>query len=195
MPAIIAVSTGTSASVAHVWCRLVVAHRQIIAVTTARLPFTPVDVDTPEQTTDSPDGVEEQETQGEQDEPVPTAALTKEDEALFGPEPQEQEAPPEPQPQPQSDPTTTPVAPNISTWGIRLVSTINDTTPPRAVLALTTGEEIVVRAGQMLPEAQMVILAIGQDVVQVANITADGDRALVEAITLNAFSPNRDTRE
>ena len=136
------------------------------------------------------------------DTPAPTvvpSTTTAEDEALFGPEPQVQEQPEE---QPLETPTDTEVAetpvvtaPPVTSWGIRLVSTINDTTPPRAVLALTTGEEIVVRAGQMLPDAQMVILAIGQDVVQVANITADGDRALVESMTLNAFSPSRDTRE
>lgn len=158
--------------------------------------FLPVDIGTPEQTASEPSVVDEQEPAVA---PAVSPTITAEDEALFGPEPQSQEEPP-PEPVPQTEAlerfdSSATTAPNITLWGIRLVSTINDTTPPRAVLALTTGEEIVVRAGQMLPDAQMVILAIGQDVIQVANITPDGDRALVESITLNAFNPTRDTRE
>jgi hypothetical protein len=158
--------------------------------------FLPVDIGTPEQTASEPSVVEEQEPTVA---PVDSPTITAEDEALFGPEPLPQEEPP-PETVPQTEAlerldSSTTTAPNITLWGLRLVSTINDTTPPRAVLALTTGEEIVVRAGQMLPDAQMVILAVGQDVIQVANITPDGDRALVESVTLNAFNPNRDTRE
>ena len=158
--------------------------------------FLPVDIGTPEKATSEPTIVEEQEPAVA---PADSPTITAEDEALFGPEPQSQEEPtPEPVSQTEEserfDSSTT-TAPPITLWGVRLVSTINDTTPPRAVLALTTGEEIVVRAGQMLPDEKMVILAIGQDVIQVANITPDGDRALVESVTLNAFNPNRDTRE
>jgi hypothetical protein len=102
--------------------------------------FLPVDIGTPQQTASEPSVVEEQEPTVA---PVDSPTITAEDEALFGPEPQSQEvAPLEPVSQTEEserfDSSIT-IAPPITLWGVRLVSTINDTTPPRAVLALTTG--------------------------------------------------------
>lgn len=77
--------------------------------------------------------------------------------------------------------------------GVRLVATLNDTTPPRAVLGLPSGEERVVRAGDMLPQVGLVVLAVGRDLVQVAQIEAQGDHARVESVFLQSLAPGRAT--
>lgn len=84
-------------------------------------------------------------------------------------------------------------APNDSTpgsWGVNLVSTISDAQPPRAILSFPDGREEVVKAGTMLPEAKLIILAIGRDVVQIAEIKPEGDRARVVTRQLHAFHPS-----
>lgn len=79
-------------------------------------------------------------------------------------------------------------------WGVRLVSTVSSAQPPRAILGLPDGAEVVVEPGTLLPEAQLVILAIGQDAVQVAEIVPAGDRARVETQVLRALYPSQPAR-
>ena len=72
-------------------------------------------------------------------------------------------------------------------FGVRLVSTTSQSQPPRAILGLTDGREIVVEPGTMLPDEKLIILAIGQDSIQVAEVTPMGDRAKVESRVLQAM--------
>ena len=72
-------------------------------------------------------------------------------------------------------------------WGLRLVSTVDNATPPRAILGLPSGKEEVVKAGDMLPDAGVIVLAVGQDVVQLGRVTPEGDHAKVESVFLQAM--------
>lgn len=69
-------------------------------------------------------------------------------------------------------------------WAIRLVSTLPEAQPPRAILGLPSGQEIVVTPGSMIPEAGLVVLSIGTQGVQLARVQAMGDHANVDAISL-----------
>ncbi len=77
--------------------------------------------------------------------------------------------------------------PGAPSWGVRLVSTLPDTQPPRAVLALGSGEEVVVEPGSILPSERVVVMAVGRDAVQVAYIRPDGDHARIDTVTLQAL--------
>lgn len=71
-------------------------------------------------------------------------------------------------------------------WGVRLVASIPQAQPPRAVLGLPSGKEVVVSPGSMIPEAAVVVIAVGPGTVVLAEITPDGDHARVEQRTLHA---------
>lgn len=71
-------------------------------------------------------------------------------------------------------------------WGVRLVASIPEAQPPRAVLGLPSGEEVVVSPGSMIPEAAVVVIAVGPGTVVLAEITPEGDHAKVEQRTLHA---------
>jgi hypothetical protein len=73
--------------------------------------------------------------------------------------------------------------------GVRLVTTLDGTLPPRAVIGLPDGRERVVQAGDMIPEARVVVLAIGRDLVQVAQVRPQGDHASIEAVFLRSLFP------
>lgn len=74
-------------------------------------------------------------------------------------------------------------------WGVRLVSTVIDAQPPRAILGLADGTETVVQPGDLLPAAHLVVLAIGRDAVQIAQITPEGDHARVDTYVVTALFP------
>jgi hypothetical protein len=76
-------------------------------------------------------------------------------------------------------------------WGVRVLSTVAEAQPPRAILGFADGSETVVTPGSMLPGARVVVLAIGRDAVQVAEVTPEGDHARVTAQTLTALYPGR----
>ena len=118
---------------------------------------------------------------------------------LFGADPGEFAPAPEPEPAPAPAPTPTPVAaigpamaapvweagaPLEGSWGVRLMATLHDVQPPRAVLSLSDGQELVVQPGQMLPEHKLVVLAVGRDAVQIARVTPQGYFAKVETETV-----------
>ena len=75
----------------------------------------------------------------------------------------------------------------VSSWPVRLVKTLPETNPPRAILGLPSGEELVVSPGTMLPEHGLVVIAIGPNSAQLAQITAQGDHAAVSPLTLQAM--------
>ena len=74
-------------------------------------------------------------------------------------------------------------------WMPTLVTTLTTSPIPRAVLAMPGGEEIVVRAGDLLSEEGVIVMAIGEKSVDLATITAEGGQAKVENITLASHYP------
>jgi hypothetical protein len=80
-----------------------------------------------------------------------------------------------------------------TSFGVRLLAVLLDVQPPRAVLGLPDGREIVVQPGALLPEQGVAVLAIGRDAVQVARITPQGFYARVDTETLRALYPSATT--
>lgn len=76
-------------------------------------------------------------------------------------------------------------------WGVRLVSTLVDTQPPRAVLGLSDGTEVVVKPGTFLPEQRLVVMAVGRNAVQVSRVVPEGYQARVETRTLSSLFPSQ----
>ncbi len=105
-------------------------------------------------------------------------------------------APPQPIDRPAAlpaAPVKQPWQPGVAipgSWGVRLVSTVSDAQPPRAILGMPDGSEQVVQPGTLLPSVGVVVLAVGQDAVQVAEIVPDGDRAKVSSYVLTALYPS-----
>lgn len=69
-------------------------------------------------------------------------------------------------------------------WGIRLVAVVTGVQPPRAVIALSDGTEVVVQPGDMLPEARIVVMAVGANAVQLAHVSPEGFYASVRTETI-----------
>lgn len=97
------------------------------------------------------------------------------------PAPVVQAPPPAPAPAPAAQGFAAP-----SAWPVRLVRTLPETQPPRAILGLADGREIVVTPGSMVPDEQLVVMAIGRSTLQVARLTPNGDHAVVTQTTLTA---------
>ncbi len=76
-------------------------------------------------------------------------------------------------------------------WGVSLVSTLIDTQPPRAVLGLPDGTEVVVTPGTFLNDQRMVVMAIGRNAVQVSRIVPQGFSARVETQNLTSLYPSQ----
>ena len=81
------------------------------------------------------------------------------------------------------DPVGMPVEPG---WAVRLVATVPHAHPPRAVIGLPSGIEVVVSPGSMVPEAGLLVVAVGAGFVDLVQVTPDGDHARVEQRTLRA---------
>lgn len=86
-------------------------------------------------------------------------------------------------------PVSLPVGGFAATWGVRLVSTVADAQPPRAILGLPDGRELVVTPGQLVPDAGVVVMAVGRDMVQIVEVTAVGDHATAASRTLTPMYP------
>ncbi|MED5370101.1 MAG: hypothetical protein VX899_03720 [Myxococcota bacterium] len=69
-------------------------------------------------------------------------------------------------------------------WGVRLLETLPNAQPPRAAIGLPDGTEIVVAPGSMLPEPGIVVISVGPDRAQLAKVSAVGDHAEIETLTL-----------
>ena len=97
-----------------------------------------------------------------------------------------------PVPTPQK--TADGVAPTSSGWGdvigkawpVRLVTTVPNATPPRAILGLPDGREVVVNPGSMVPDMGLVVVAIAPNSAELARIAPAGDHATIETMTLRA---------
>lgn len=77
---------------------------------------------------------------------------------------------------------------SIGEWPLRVVKTEAGLQPPRAILGLPSGEEIVIRPGMQLPEENLIIMSIGSKAVVLARIHTEGDHARVEHLTLPSLN-------
>ena len=71
-------------------------------------------------------------------------------------------------------------------WPVRLVTTVPNATPPRAILGLPDGREVVVNPGSMVPDMGLVVVAIAPNSAELARIAPAGDHATIETVTLRA---------
>ena len=62
---------------------------------------------------------------------------------------------------------------------VELVTSIPDAVPPRAILSLPDGKEIVVKPGQMVPDVGLVVLSIEEGQVEISRVEPAGARATV----------------
>lgn len=69
---------------------------------------------------------------------------------------------------------------------VRLVSTLPQAQPPRAVLGLADGSEIVVSPGSVLGPEGLVVMAVLDGRVQLAKVRPAGDHATIEPVELTA---------
>ncbi len=76
--------------------------------------------------------------------------------------------------------------PDAIRWPVRLVSTLPQAQPPRAILGLPSGEERVVSPGSMLAAEGLVVVSITADRVQLARIEPAGDHANITSFELTA---------
>jgi hypothetical protein len=107
--------------------------------------------------------------------------------ALPKPPPEPETAAPPAAPVPPADPFAAVQA--INQWGVRVLSTVPEAQPPRAILGLADGSERVVKPGSLVEDAGIVVLAVGRDQVQVAIVKAEGDHAVVETQMLRSLFP------
>lgn len=78
------------------------------------------------------------------------------------------------------------VAPTATSWPVHLVKTLPEAQPPRAIIGLPDGQEIVVTPGSMIPDQGLVVMSVGTHQVQLARISGSGDHAVVSTTTLTA---------
>lgn len=78
--------------------------------------------------------------------------------------------------------------PDVS-FGVRVLGVVTDLSPPRAMLALPDGREIVVTPGAMVPDQGLVVLAIARNAVQIAHVTPNGFLARVTTETVAVLAP------
>ncbi len=71
-------------------------------------------------------------------------------------------------------------------WPVRLVTTVPRATPPRAILGLPDGREVVVNPGSMVPDLGLVVIAIAPGSAELARIAPVGDHATIQSMTLQA---------
>lgn len=91
---------------------------------------------------------------------------------------------------PASAPAPTPVGlPPQTRWPVRLVSTLPQAQPPRAILGLPSGQEVVVSPGSMLADQGIVVVAVTATGVELAQIEPAGDHAAITPITLTPQYP------
>ena len=70
-------------------------------------------------------------------------------------------------------------------WKPTLIASIMDGPTPRAILALPSGEEKVVKAGELLSEEGVVVMSIGESFVELVVVNAEEGRATIENVTLS----------
>ena len=70
-------------------------------------------------------------------------------------------------------------------WRPTLIGTLMDGPTPRAILAMPSGEEKVVKAGDMLADDGVVVMTIGNKFIELAVIRSTEGRAQIENLTLS----------
>jgi hypothetical protein len=91
-----------------------------------------------------------------------------------------------PAPAPAPPPVGVPAA---TQWPVRLVSTLPQAQPPRAILGLPSGEERVVSPGSILAEQGLVVMSVTADHVQLAQVRGAGDHATIDTLEIAAQYP------
>ena len=79
----------------------------------------------------------------------------------------------------------------VGSWPLRLVATVPGAQPPRAILGLPGGAEVVVTPGTMLPDVGVVVMAIGSTSIDLAEVHPAGDHAVVRGRSLQAQRTQR----
>ena len=79
--------------------------------------------------------------------------------------------------------------PPLAQFPVRLVSTLPTAQPPRAILGLPSGQEVVVAPGSVLAPEGLVVMSIGDGRVQLAKIQQAGDHAQIDSIEISAQYP------
>ena len=79
-----------------------------------------------------------------------------------------------------------PYAFSLQNWPIVVIDTAYDLNPPRALIALPSGEEVSVQAGQMLPQYNLVVMSIGKNAVDFVRISQIGSQTKVEPLQIIA---------
>ena len=75
---------------------------------------------------------------------------------------------------------------SATAWPVRLVTTVPNASPPRAILGLPDGREVVVNPGSMVPDLGIVVVAISPNSADLAKVAPAGDHATIESVTLTA---------
>lgn len=154
--------------------------------------------DAEEPDAEEPDGTEDGTADGEPETPAPTSAAEEDlilQARLMGLDPSgltggvDTSRPPAAEPAPSTGMIWSPGTPLDGGFGVRLVATVRDAQPPRAILGLPDGREAVVTPGTLLPDAGIAVIAIGRDAVQIATITPQGDHARIETQVVQALYP------
>ena len=81
------------------------------------------------------------------------------------------------------------VLPATMRFPVRLLSTLPQAQPPRAVLGLPDGKEVVVSPGSVLGTEGLVVMAVMAGRVQLAVVTPAGDHAVIQSLELSAQYP------
>lgn len=77
-----------------------------------------------------------------------------------------------------------PYAFSLQNWPITVIDTSYELNPPRALIALPSGEEVSVQAGQMLPQYNLVVMSIGKKAVDFVRISQIGSQTKVEPLQI-----------
>jgi hypothetical protein len=79
--------------------------------------------------------------------------------------------------------------PSLSQFPVRVVSTLPQAQPPRAILGLPSGEEVVVAPGSILATEGLVVMSITEGRVQLAKVEPAGDHAKIASFEVSAQYP------
>lgn len=69
-------------------------------------------------------------------------------------------------------------------WRPTLIASVMEGPTPRAILAMPSGEEKIVKAGDLLSDEGVVVMTIGSSFVELAVINSEEGRAKIENLTL-----------
>ena len=78
------------------------------------------------------------------------------------------------------------VPPAAAGWPVRLLKTLPESQPPRAILGLPDGTEIVVSPGSLIAAQGLVVMSVGRSTLDLARVTPSGDHAVIDQLTLTA---------